>query len=117
MEEKEGEEDQVVAGRDKSPEEPSEVEVVVERRVVRQQEVSEDAEIRNCVSHFDKDCSPDTSDEDDEGPQPAKRRSLFPIKPGMARTPIREQAPKPSLRRPSSQSPPATQDEASAAHT
>jgi hypothetical protein len=107
----------VVAGRDKSPEEPSEVEVVVERRVVQQQEVGEDAEIRNCVSHFDKDCSSNTSDEGDEGLRPAKRRSLFPIKPGMARTPIRKQTPKPSLRRPSSQSPLATQDEASAAHT
>lgn len=35
----------------------------------------------------------------------------------MARIPIREHAPKPSLRRPSSQSPPATQDEASIAYT
>jgi hypothetical protein len=111
-EEKEGEKDEVGAGRDELPKELRDEEEELQQQY--QQQGHKDAEVSNGIGDFGNDYSPDTSDEDDAGPRPAKWQRLFPVNHEMDQTFTREQGLKPSSRRPSSQSSPATQDEVSA---
>jgi hypothetical protein len=108
-----GGEDEVGAKRDMPPKEVREEEELQQQQ---QEGGGKEVSISYDIGKFGDDCSPVTSDEDDENPRPAKRRRRHPTNLKTTRMPTRGHSPSPSLRQRRSQSPPATQDEASLTH-